>query len=419
MDQGQSRMLLVLSVVLAAVAGLLYWQGPETVEADPEATAAVWEVEEQDVVSVKVEREAGVLRLEKGDGGWRVVEPVDDRADADQVHELLDALREIKRGLPVEAPPERAADFGLGDPPKARVTVGLADGAQKTLEVGIEAPIGFRTYVRGADGGVVAVNGDPNRPLQASGSRYRDTHLFRFDPATVRRVVIRGPQGTLDVSGQTVDWWLDGFGRADPDRVDDLVVGLTEMRFDQLVDREGPIESPVYEVTVGMADGTELGLKTGQGTPMGVLCSTTDGRLGFVYPDLLAQLGRGPTDVGQRSAFDIRMDRTERITVSRDGRVVELVRNGPAWSAAGLDDGAAWDAVDTLAGLQRIYQREPPPAPSAWWVTVEVHEGERHRTVRIGADVVDGFRALADEQGSLLRLPADALDAWFAALPQG
>ncbi|MEZ4241785.1 MAG: DUF4340 domain-containing protein [Myxococcota bacterium] len=133
---------------------------------------------------------------------WHLREPIDELADGAQVTELLP--RRERR------PQRRAARRGR----RSRGGVRPRRGAHRegrahhrgraghTLVVGDKAPVGFRTYVRAADGGVAAVGGDLGHTLLADAQTLRDRHVLRFDPAAVREVRIDSPDGTLRVTGE-------------------------------------------------------------------------------------------------------------------------------------------------------------------------------------------------------------------------
>ena len=418
MDHSQGRLILILSGLLLAAAGVIRWQSaadPDPV--DSEATAVVWEVDAEAVTAVTLERRGDTVDLVLEDGVWWVSRPSDRvEADPDQVDDLLGVLAQIERGIPVEVPDDDLEPFGLADPPQTRVQL-VIDGETLTLDVGTEVPITYRTYVRGAQGGVVAVNGDANRILAAPASQFRDHRMFRFDPGQVRGVRIEGPDGVLAVAGQGHDWWLEGFTRAEPDRVDDLVMGLLDLRFAEITPVTEGIDDPAYVVTVTLEGQPEVWLQVGQTTPLGVVVQTSDGRVGFMLEDLVRQLGRGPTDVGIQTAFGVRMDHSDRVTATFDDRRFVATRSGPDWSAEGMDPGRAYDAVQRLADVGITYGRTPPDPPDAWGL-VEVTEASRVRRVAVGRAVVDGLHPAVDLDGGLpFRIPAADLEAVMQDLP--
>jgi hypothetical protein len=313
----------------------------------------------------------------------------------------------------VEGAESRPAEFGLGEPPEAQVELTLEDGTVQRLTVGIMAPVGYRTYLRTADGVIAAANGDPNRVLQSDAARFRDRRVFRFDPGEVRSVRITSPEGTLSVTGQGKDWWLEGYTRADPDKVDDLVVGLLDLRFDGVLPDNLVIEPVIYDVHVGLEDGSALTLKTGDPSPTdaGIQAVTGEGRAGTLFSETLKQLGRGPTDIGVSTAFSLRLDTADSVEVVRGSQPVLARRNGPAWQAEGLDDGSVYDALLELSKVPIEYRRDPPPPPSPVDLTVTVTEADRTLSVELGPPGEDGFRSARDKAGGQpFRVPTAPLD---------
>lgn len=425
MDRTQTRLIGALSLILIGASSLLWWQErePEIEVSDPEATEDVWQVSVDQIQAVVLQRAAATVRLEQGDdGAWWVVEPFSALADRGQVQDLLSTLAAVQRGIPIDAPGGDLAPFGLGTQPTVRVTI-TTEAGQQVLEVGDRAPVGYRTYARGISGGVVAVRGDANAALQVPASRFRDHRIFRFDPAAVRSVQIVGPEGVLEVSGAGHDWWLEGFSRAEPARVDELIMGLLDLQFADVLDETEPIEAPTYDVSVSLEGGGLHRLRTGVRTPLGTRVEAwgdpeAGHRIGLVLPELLLQLGRGPTDVGIRTAFRVRTDHSDRVNATFGTTQVEASRSGPSWTADGLSEGAAFDLVQALADVGVTYDRIPPPPPQDAWGRIVVHEDDRVRRVIVGEAIVDGHHHAVDEDGGApFRVPADELAVALQRLP--
>jgi hypothetical protein len=401
MERAQSRMLLAMAAILMIVVGVLYGVGPGDEVPDAEATELVWPaLTLDDIARVRVERRAhDPLVIERVGERWRVLEPVDDTADADAVLELLDDLREIERGIPVTDGADRPEEFGLGEPPEARVEVTRTDGSTQQVEVGIPVPIGYRTYMRAESGKIVAVNGDANETLQRRGEAFRDHRLFRFDPAAVRAVRIESAHGVLEVHGERLRWWLEGHARAEPDRVDDLVMGLLDLRFDVVLGLDEAVAEPRYVVTVTVADGSEHTARFGRDSPMGTLAKAGD-RVGAVFPESLALLGQGPVDLADPRAIPLDLERDSVVRVSRGEQQAEATRNGSAWQIAGRDDGAAWDVVSALSEVAAVWKPEPPAPPSHTWATIVVQRPDERWEVQVGERIEGGsFRVAVDAAG--------------------
>lgn len=409
MDRSQSTLLAVLSALVIAVAALLFFGGAPAGDADPEATAEIWNLDPQDAVSIRIEREAGSIHLERIGALWMIRAPVEEAADPDQVDDLLDVLHNVRNGIPVEVPPGREGDFGLGAPPNARVSFTTTAGTTVQIDVGTEAPTGYRTYVRGADGQISAVNGDLNRPLQADTDQYRDSTVVRFSSERVERIGLPG------VALRRVDgrWWIDGLGPADPSVVSDLLDGLHELRFDAfggVVDGGQPWE-------LGFADGDRLTLTVGAAGEAGWAARAPDGRTGWIAREWLDGLPQQADALAAGSAFGIALESTERVEISRAGHAVEARRNGGAWQATGADDGATWSWVASLARA-RPAARAPPEWGAADLALTVVNEG-RTVTYEIGAPAADGTRAVRDlGVGAVFAIDSGPVDEALAGLPR-
>lgn len=106
-----------------------------------------FEVREGDATVVRVER--GEPDLENDDPGWRVVAPLEDRADADRVERLLQDLSLVRANDFFDAPDD-LAQYGL-DTPEVEVALQAGERTERVL-LG-RAAAGF--YARRADGDVV------------------------------------------------------------------------------------------------------------------------------------------------------------------------------------------------------------------------------------------------------------------------
>lgn len=397
MHESQLRWMIGLSLVVLALVAALGWDDPGAVDpADPDATGVVWSLPDLAAVS-RIEREVKGERLVlvREANGWRMESPDVAEADADIVERFLDDLRELDKGVPVDVGTTPDADFGLGEPPAARVRLTVA-GEVKDAVYGDPAPVGYRTYARDASGAVVAVGGRSELLFEPA-SAFRDHHVLRLDPAAVRSVTLDHDGHHLVVSGQGTRWWVAGFTRADPDRVDDLIMGLLDLRFDRVMNLGGPIAEPRSMVTLGLADGTTHEIRVGERTPMG---DVVDGPMasGFVFPESLALLAMGPTDLGDRRAVPLEPDRADRVTLVTDGATWEATRNGPTWSSVDRDPTATAARVNALAQASIAYRMEPVEAPASVVATVTVWVGEDRRSVEFGPEV-DGFHAARDVDG--------------------
>jgi len=422
-DRAQTRLLAILAGLVLIVAAFLYVQGPRTAPVDPTATATVWDLANDDTIAtITLERPDDTVKLADSDDGWRIVMPLPSgRADEERAQALARALGSLRRGVPVDVPAERGADFGVGEPPAARVTVETTAGKALVLEVGNEAPVGYRTYVRAEDGAIVAVSGDLHRQVTEDAPTFRDHRVFHFAPGEVQEVSIVSTDTTVALTREGGRWWIDGLGPADPARVDDLIGSLLDIRFDTIVGTESGVRDPVYTVEVLLAAGARQTLRTGMPAEENVEGASGDGRTGPIYEGVLRELGHRPEDLAARTAFGIGLETTDEIVVDADGRAIRAVRNGPAWTIEGMEEGAAYDAVAALAAVPVIgWIAEPDDngEPDAD-VIVTVRSGNDALTVRVGGEAGTGEVAARYGRGRPARIPADGVRKFLDAVPRG
>ncbi len=397
MEHVQLRTMLALTLAgLSLGAVMWFWEPAEELE-DPDATEAVWTIDADAVTRVEIRRRDDTVIVSREAEEWRVEAPWTGAADPDVVHDLLDALSEVERGVPVDGATD-LAEFGLADPPIAIVEVTLSDGGVKTATFGDEAPIGYRTYALSEAGAVVAVGGRPGRSLLAKTSDFKDRRIFHVDPASVRAVSIESAEGRLAVRGEKTTWWLEGFTRADPDRVDDLIMGLLNIRIDEFLDLSDTITEPAVVVQVETESGEVSTVKVGDPTPLGVLVEYEDG-FGTVYAESLRLLVQGPTDIGDRQAFPIDDDSVVRVSIAKGSQTWRAERAGPSWTVDGADNPAAQDSIDAVAEAVIHYRKQPVPPLTETWATVEIEARGEVIAIDLGQHEGEDFRVARDRAG--------------------
>lgn len=397
MHPRQLRLLGLFGGIAAALAGI-YLLAPE---AQPDGVVVHGGFSLDQARTVRLERHVDDrqerVELEKSDGIWWVTTPFEAPADPDVVFGVLNAVSRARRGRPVSGDP---AGFGL-DPAQVEVEVGLRNGAPIRLEVGDTAPVGLATYVRSPDG-VAVVEGHPADELTKRVQEYRDHKVFRFEPGEVRRIAIQSFDGLLEARKSERGWYLDGYSRVDLDALDDWIMDMLRLRVDMFLDLDHTtIEGARFTVEVETETGVQR-LQLGRDTPYGVLALYGDGLDGVLDPNLLVMLQRGPTDVGEATAFPFDPKTVTRIRLEG---ARELVLE-PPWSVSPV--------VTALTTAQFVYARDAPVWPSPE-LTVFLETADVVHPIDVGPVDGDGFRAVRDRLGGeAIRVPADELAPLFA-----
>ena len=231
-----------------------------------------------DVTSFTVEQGDDTLRFAKADGNWRVVEPLEARADFGLVEAMVGRLGSGEM-IAIEA--ESAADdalepFGLDD---ARLTTTVEVGGETyTLLVGDENPE-TTVYARDAARDLVfTIDAALVDDLARGADTYRERDLFDFRPFNATALTVmrddrtirfeKGPAGAEDDAEAEEAGDDSGVGeevwrRVEPEpadversEIDALLRALSNLRADSFVEsRQGTgLDAPLAAITATFGD---------------------------------------------------------------------------------------------------------------------------------------------------------------------
>jgi hypothetical protein len=176
------------------------------------------------VTAFTIDTRSGSWRVTRGDGGWRIVTPIDDAASPAAVEALLAAARRTPVVQTVD-PADAPALYGL-DPPVARLA--LEGVAASALELGDVAPTGDGIFARiPGRPGVLILKLPEGAPLVAlNGQRLRDPALFDLPQSAIEGVDLS--PGGVRLSRGDDGWWIEAPRRlpASPNQVDKLLGAL-------------------------------------------------------------------------------------------------------------------------------------------------------------------------------------------------
>lgn len=154
-----------------------------------------------EVASFEVRTPTSYFTVEQDDGGWKLVAPMQDRADRQTVDEVLARLRSLqaKAFVEEEVPSDagKLRRYGLELPVVAVALTLGADAAPRTLFVGeVQTSGGKKAYAYFSDGGPLmevdtGLADDLAKPL----AELRDRMVASFDRDSVRRLEIETEGG--------------------------------------------------------------------------------------------------------------------------------------------------------------------------------------------------------------------------------
>jgi hypothetical protein len=390
--QSQARVGVALASAAVVLAAVWVW-APSSGD-EPEGSVPVWGEAADEIVEITLSDPAfGAATLTREGDVW-TVDAGGARFSADRwrVGDVVRELESARAGMPVAAAGADTSAFGFAG---ATVRTRDQDGVVVEVAVGGKAPGGWRQYLRLADGAVVAVDARFERILVDPDS-LRDPRLLDIPAADVVGLRLTAPEGTLDVSVDADGmWWLEGFGRANPDAVDDFVMGLAAVRAERF---EALEVEPERSVVVRLRDGASLQLDAGAAGAEGVPVRVGSGVTAWVAAPALALLGQGPTDLADPLAFPLPEEGPLSLTLSIDGATTTVAR-APGWTLNGAPSADAAGLTSRLSSVPARYRREPVPTADGSIGSLSVEAGARAWSWSIGPEVEPGLWAVADSRG--------------------
>jgi len=226
--------LIIAVIILAVLAGVLYWSQHRTPPAESAAvspaTPVILKVDPSAVTQLVLKQKGSdPVTLKKTEGKWEITEPRPYRADQEAVAGVLSTLSALSADRVVE---DKAADrkqYGLEEP-AAEVDVGT-----RQLMLGDDTPAGGDVYVAVAgDPKVFTVSSYTKTSLAKNLNDLRDKSLLTLNPDKVSRVELLKKGQDLEFD-RTKDGWQilkPSASPADATAVNDLVRSLTSPRMD-------------------------------------------------------------------------------------------------------------------------------------------------------------------------------------------
>jgi hypothetical protein len=255
------RGLLIATVVLAALAGGIWWSNKSEKEraAKPAADAPpkILDMPEDQLQKVEIRKTgAETTVLERKAGKWEITAPKPLPVDQESMNSVVSTLASLASDRVVE---DKAADlspYGLAKP-SIEIVVTQKDGKSRQVLIGDETPTGngFFAGLQG-DPRVFTIASYSKTSIDKSSNDLRDKRLLTFDSDKLTRV-------DLDAKGQSIEFGKNNQNewqilkpkplRADGGLVEELVRKLKDAKMDLTASAED-----VKKAAAGFASGTQV-----------------------------------------------------------------------------------------------------------------------------------------------------------------
>lgn len=292
------------------------------------------------VTELTLEGPQGRTRLvREGAGPWRVVEPVEDRADEGRVRALLEDLKVLTADREVAPKGADLAPFGLAAP--ALIVRTLGSGA--TLALGAETPSAEARYLRTGDGPVVTAMAYAVSGLLVEPRDLRSKEVLPSFPwNALASVTVTAPgRPALRLEKSKAGWHLTRplAREADPDAAEALAEKLRWAKVASFLDQTAA------EIGPRLAGGVAVEFAANGAPPQTVRLAPVGGEVwaaagdrkgAFTLPrEVLDALRVEPSALERRKPVLTKLWSAERLSLRAGGAAAAYERSDGAWRRGG------------------------------------------------------------------------------------
>jgi len=341
------RVTLILAVAVVVVAAYIFAVDRPQAQRAEEATHLV-QFQKGQITGISITSPKGTVVLSRVDAShWQITQPSTVPAASFTVSDLLDAILGIIPQRTMGSAGNDLAAYGL-DKPVVRMTLTASGGRTVTVDLGKPSPVGTALYARLDPGTTLyLLDSGTKDTLSKSESDLRQKTLSDFANADVQRVQITSSKGSLVVVRTGPDRWrIDGPKPwpADDFKVTDLFFPLTTSDAKQFHD--GVTDLAPYGLD-HPAVTVDLTLKN-RAEPLRVLLApkgkVTYGMIAGAHtvleldPSVSGKMSPDPIALVSTHVLPYNPQNLTAFTWRRNGKSLELRRQGPGFTGGGLND---------------------------------------------------------------------------------
>jgi hypothetical protein len=420
------RGLLLATVVLAALAGALYWSdhrnsNAEAAKPSPDAAPTILKLDENSITKLELKKKgAPAIVLAKSGSEWKITEPKPLRADQSAVSTMLSTVSSLNSERLLDEKSTDLQRYGL-EHPSFELDVTETNNRTQRLLLGDDTPVGSAVYA--------ALAGDPRLFTIAAYSRtsidkglndLRDKRMLTVSADKVSRLEISGKNGDIEFGRNKDEWQIlkPKPMRADSYAVGDLVSKLTDVRMDLSGSDSAAKESdtafahgtPIATVKVTGESSTEqLQFRKDKDTYY-VKSSVVDGT-SKIDSGLADAVNKKLDDFRNKKLFDFGFTDPNKVEIRTPSRTYTLLRGGQDW----WDNGKKVDASAMESLLSNLRELAAEKFVDSGFTTADIEatvtsqDGKSATKVQISKS---GSASIAkrDNDPTLYQLAASSVD---------
>ncbi|MEO7143992.1 MAG: DUF4340 domain-containing protein [Bryobacteraceae bacterium] len=397
------RRLLIAAVVLAGLAGGVYWSNREkSAEASKPAKDAppkMVAIPDDQVKAIEIEKKGSEPAILERDGAskWRITAPHPLPADSDAVSGLTSTLSSISADRVIEdKAPADLSPFGLAAP-SLTVTVTKKDNKTVKLLFGDDTPEGGNVYAKvSTDPRVVTVGSFVKTGLDKSPQDLRDKRLLTVDSDKISRVELTAKHQSMEFGRVNQNEWQilkPEPLRADGFQVEELVRKLKDAKMDTSVSDADAKKAaatfaaatPVAIAKLTDASGTQtLEVRRDKDKNYWAKSSVVEG-IHKVSAELGDGLDKSVDDFRNKKLFDFGFGEPDKLEIEDGAKVSAYRKSGDKWmsGARQMDATSVNSFMDKARDLSAVKFVSAGFTTPEFQVTVTSNSGKRVEKVLI------------------------------------
>ena len=424
------KQLIVAAIVLAALAGTLYWSNHRKPASDSvsassgSSTVKVISLRQDDISKLEVKLKSGddVVLNRAGPTNWKITSPRPLIADQDPVSTILYNLSPMDGATVIDDKPTDLKQFGLAEP-EAQVSATEKDGKTHTILVGDDTPTGDSAYVvLSGDPKVYSVPKNTKTSFDKGLKDLEDKRLLPVDYDKLSSVEVSGPKVHLTFASQDGKWTVRNPAdmRGDTSKLENVIEKLRTATMDPSTpDTEKKQAAslfasgaPIATVKATDASGTqEIQVRKSGKDAYYAKTTAIDG-----FFKVSSQLGdavdKNTEDFREKRLFDVAENTPDKVEFHDGAKAYYLTRSGEDWWSG---DGKKMDAVSVEDFLRPIRSMSATKfattgfSSSAMTLTVTYQDGKRVEKTDI-AKSGDAYIAKREDGPTLYQLDAKSVE---------
>lgn len=265
------KTLLFGGLVLAVAAGVYYldYRKEESVEQQKDVESQILQFDQDQINMLEINKKDEKIVLHKNEKGWALLEPIQDKADSDQIEALIKSIiNEKMLALAKESPhltEAELSEYGL-DNPLAVYNIKNNLGQSKRIAIGTQKNFEGNSYIRvDSENKIFVANSIWFEKAENKLIFYREKRLYRHPLADVTSLKVISLQDQFELKrvGST---WITGHAESvlDQSKVRDVLRKISESMIQDyvfdgepsttLIDEKGLNRKPIVHVEMATAD---------------------------------------------------------------------------------------------------------------------------------------------------------------------